>query len=103
MGVISSMRDFEFVKGVMGEDYVAMTEENIANGDPFGIYKNTSEGGYFSTFIKLFYHNVHIDFLMFICGLFFGIFTLAPFISQQCNGWLFSILCFLQKGLASNR
>ena len=54
MGIISSMRDYEFVKGVLGEDYVAMTEDNIANGDPFGVYKNTGEGGYFSTFMWFF-------------------------------------------------
>jgi uncharacterized membrane protein SpoIIM required for sporulation len=76
LGVISSMKDFEFAKGVLGENYVAMTEENIANGDPFGVYKNTSDSGYFSSFIMLFYHNVKIDFLMFIAGLLMGVFTL---------------------------
>jgi len=76
VGIFSSMRDFEFVKGVMGEEYVAMTEENISNGDPFGVYKNTSEGGYFSSFMYLFYHNVKIDFWMFIFGLLFGVITI---------------------------
>lgn len=75
-GVISSMRDYEFVKGVLGENYVAMTEENIANGDPFGIFKGTAEGGYFSSFIFLFFNNVKVDFILFIAGLLFGVFTL---------------------------
>ncbi len=75
LAVISSMKDYEFVKGVMGENYVAMTEENIANGDPFGVYKNFEDSGYFSSFIWLFYHNVQIDFWMFISGLLLGVFT----------------------------
>ena len=98
MAIISSVRDFEFVRGVMGEDYVAITEENIANGDPFGIYKGTSEGGYFSSFIKLFYHNVRIDFLMFICGLLFGVFTLHLLFQNSVMVGCFQYM-FFAKGL----
>ncbi|HEV8271837.1 MAG TPA: stage II sporulation protein M [Chitinophagaceae bacterium] len=98
MGIISSMRDYEFVKGVLGENYVAMTEENISNGDPFGVYKTTSEGGYFSSFIELFYHNVQIDFLMFICGLFFGVITLHLLFSNSVMLGCFQYM-FFAKGL----
>jgi uncharacterized membrane protein SpoIIM required for sporulation len=83
MGVISSIKDYEFVRGVLPPGYVEMTEDNIANGDPFGVYKSTGERGYFSTFIELFYHNVRIDFWMFIAGLFFGVFTLM-LLFQNC-------------------
>ena len=92
------MRDYEFVKGVFGEDYVAMTEENIANGDPFGVYKNTGEGGYFSTFIWFFYHNVKIDFLMFIFGLFFGVLTLHLLFTNSIMLGCFQYM-FFAKGL----
>jgi len=98
MGVISSMRDYEFVKGVLGENYVAMTEENIANGDPFGVYKNTANEGYFSTFIWFFYHNVKIDFLMFIAGLFLGIFTLHLLFFNSVMFGTFQTM-FIVKGL----
>ena len=98
MGIISSMKDYEFVKGVMGEDYVAMTEDNIANGDPFGVYKNTSEGGYFSSFIWLFYHNVRIDFLMFIFGLFFGVYTLVLLFQNSVMLGCFQYM-FFAKGV----
>lgn len=98
MGVISSMRDYEFVKGVLGEEYVAMTEENIANGDPFGIYKTTKEGGYFSNFIELFYHNVRIDFWMFISGLLFGVFTLMLLFQNSVMLGCFQYM-FFAKGL----
>jgi uncharacterized membrane protein SpoIIM required for sporulation len=98
MGVISSMRDYEFVKGVLGENYVAITEENIANGDPFGIYKNTANEGYFNMFIFFFYHNVKIDFLMFIAGLLLGIFTLHLLFFNSVMFGTFQTM-FIIKGL----
>jgi len=98
MGVISSLRDYEFVKGVLGENYVAMTEENIANGDPFGVYKNTATEGYFSMFIWFFYHNVKIDFLMFIAGLLLGIFTLDLLFTNSVMFGTFQTM-FIVKGL----
>lgn len=100
MSVVSSMQDFEFVKGVLGQDYVAMTEENIANGDPFGVYKNTAEGGYFSSFIWLFFHNVRIDFLMFICGLAFGVITLHFLFQNSVMLGCFQYM-FFAKGLGA--
>jgi uncharacterized membrane protein SpoIIM required for sporulation len=98
MGVISSMQDYEFVKGVLGEDYVAMTEENIANGDPFGVYKGTGDESYFSSFILLFFHNVKIDFLMFISGVLFGVFTLHILFQNSVMIGCFEYL-FFAKGL----
>lgn len=98
LAVISSQKDFEFVKGVMGEDYVAMTEENIASGDPFGVYKNTADMGYFSSFIFLFYHNVQIDFLMFIAGLLLGVFTFQLLFQNSVMLGCFQYM-FFAKGL----
>jgi len=100
MGVISSMRDYDFAKGVLGEEYVAMTEENIANGDPFGVYKTTDEGGYFSSFIYIYYHNVRIDFWRFIGGLFFGVFTLWLLFQNAVMAGCFHYL-FFSKGLGT--
>ena len=98
MGVISSMKDYEFVKGVLGENYVAMTEENIANGDPFGVYKNTGDGGYFTSFIGLFIHNVQIDFWMFISGLAAGVFTIYLLFRNSVMLGCFQYM-FFAKGL----
>lgn len=98
LGIVSSMKDYEFVKGVLGEDYVTMTEENIANGDPFGVFKNTGEGGYFSSFIYLFYHNVRIDFWMFIFGLFFGAITVSLLFQNSVMLGCFQYM-FFAKGV----
>lgn len=100
MGVVSSMQDFSFVKGVMGEDYVAMTEDNIANGDPFGVYKTSAEEGYFNSFMWLFYHNVRIDFWMFISGIILGVITLHFLFSNAVMLGCFQYM-FFAKGLGA--
>ena len=100
MGVVSSLRDYEFVKGVLGEQYVAMTEDNIANGDPFGIYKDNEKQGKFSWFMFFFYNNVRVDFILFIGGLFFGIFTLNYFFTNSVMFGTFQTM-FITKGLGT--
>ncbi len=39
VAAFSAANDQSFVRGVLGNDYVEMTEQNIAKGDPFGVYK----------------------------------------------------------------
>jgi uncharacterized membrane protein SpoIIM required for sporulation len=80
IGVISSWQNEDFMRTVLGNDYVDMTEENIAKGDPFGVYKgehlySDNKPHYFSTFIFLAYHNIQVAFTMFIFGFTLGIFT----------------------------
>lgn len=98
MGVVSSLRDYEFVKGVLGEEYVAHTEENIANGDPFGIYKGTQREGAFSWFMFFFINNVKVDFMLFIAGLLFGIFTFYFLFTNSVMFGTFQTM-FITKGL----
>src|SRR5438094_38146 len=40
IGVFSAIKDESFIRGVLGDGYVDMTEENISKGDPFGVYKS---------------------------------------------------------------
>src|SRR5213075_656036 len=70
----------------------------IANGDPFGVYKTTSEGGYFSSFIEIYFNNVRIDFFRFIGGLFFGVFTLSLLFENSVMAGCFHYL-FFSNGL----
>ena len=42
LAAFSAAHDETFVRGVLGNGYVEMTEDNIARGDPFGVFK--SEG-----------------------------------------------------------
>jgi uncharacterized membrane protein SpoIIM required for sporulation len=80
MAVFSSMKDDEFVKGVLGDNYVSMTEENIEKGDPFGVYRDDSR---FSMFVRIAFNNIKVGFLMVAGGIFFGIGTMLVFF-QNC-------------------
>jgi uncharacterized membrane protein SpoIIM required for sporulation len=72
IGVFSSMYNEGFVRGVLGDKYVNMTEENIAKGDPFGVYKDDNP---FSMFVRIGFNNIRVAFLSFIFGFTFGILT----------------------------
>src|SRR6195256_3607827 len=43
LAAFSAAHDETFVRGVLSDRYVDMTEENIARGDPFGVYKNDNQ------------------------------------------------------------
>jgi uncharacterized membrane protein SpoIIM required for sporulation len=73
IGVFSSKEDPQFVRGVMGDEYVNMTEENIDKGDPFGVYK---DGNPFSMFVRIGFNNIQVAFLAFIGGFTLGLFTI---------------------------
>ncbi len=73
IGVFSSMKNPEFVRGIMGDQYVDMTEENIDKGDPFGVYK---DGNPFSMFVSIGYNNISVAFKAFVGGFTLGLFTL---------------------------
>jgi uncharacterized membrane protein SpoIIM required for sporulation len=72
IGFFSSQQDPDFVRGILGDNYVRMTEQNIAKGDPFGVYKDNNP---FSMFARIAYNNIFVSFLIFIKGLTLGIFT----------------------------
>jgi uncharacterized membrane protein SpoIIM required for sporulation len=46
------------------------TQENIANGNPFGIYEH---GNPVLSWISLMIHNIRVSFLMFVAGIFCGV------------------------------
>jgi uncharacterized membrane protein SpoIIM required for sporulation len=73
IGVWGSMNDGEFIRGILGNSYVEMTEENIAKGDPFGVYKSDNP---FTMFVYIGMNNIFVAFLMAIGGLLLGVTTL---------------------------
>lgn len=64
LGIISSKLEPEFARAILGDEYVDMTLENIAKGDPFGVYK---EGDSFVMFLAIAWNNIRISLMM--CGL----------------------------------
>lgn len=65
MAAFSTAQDQSFVRGVLGDDYVDMTEQNIDSGDPFGVYKG---GGQVEMFLAIAVNNIKVSLLVFVGG-----------------------------------
>jgi uncharacterized membrane protein SpoIIM required for sporulation len=65
MAAFSAAHDESFVRGVLGDNYVDMTEDNIAKGDPFGVYKRDDQ---LSMFLYIATNNIQVSFMIFVCG-----------------------------------
>jgi uncharacterized membrane protein SpoIIM required for sporulation len=70
MAAFSAANDETFVRGILGDDYVEMTEENIAKGDPFGVYKGQSE---LNMFFYIALNNIYVSFRVFVLGFLLGL------------------------------
>ncbi|MDT3405260.1 stage II sporulation protein M [Mucilaginibacter terrae] len=72
IGVLSAKYDNSFVNLVMGDDYVNMTNDNIAKGDPFGVYKKENE---FMMFIMIAKNNLYVTVVCYLLGIFCSVGT----------------------------
>jgi len=73
IGVFSARYDQSFVRAILGDAYVDMTERNIANSDPFGVYK---QGDEFLMFTRIAINNIGVAFYCFAMGILFSVGTL---------------------------
>ena len=73
IGAISAANDGEFVRSVLGDDYVNMSLENIEAGDPVAVYKSGSNWG---SFIGITINNLRVGIIAFVLGVFLGVGTL---------------------------
>ncbi|MBL7765890.1 MAG: stage II sporulation protein M [Chitinophagaceae bacterium] len=95
MGVLSSMHDQTFVRSILGDGYVDMTEDNIQKGDPFGVYKNSNE---FGMFVNIAANNIRVAMMTFSLGLLAGIGTLYMLFTNGVMLGSFQYM-FFAKGL----
>lgn len=65
IAAFSAAHDETFVRGILGDRYVEMTEENIAKGDPFGVYK---DGDQLGMFMAIAVNNIRVSFVVFVAG-----------------------------------
>lgn len=72
IGVVASQNNPEFIRTVLGNQYVDMTESNISQGDPFGVYKDENP---FTMFVRIGFNNIRVAFITFISGFTLGIVT----------------------------
>lgn len=69
IGYFTASQDEEIVRGILGDQYVDQTQENIARGNPFGVYEG---GNPFFNWLGLMIHNIRVDMLIFVSGIFAG-------------------------------
>ena len=98
-GILLSDKDPDFIRSILGNKYVDMTERNIAKGDPFGVYR---DGDPFSMFVRISVNNIRVAFLQFISGFTLGIFTIKILWSNGIMLGTFQYLFFQHElGLKS--
>ncbi len=72
IGAISAKYDESFIRLILGESYVNMTNENIEKGDPFGVYKSS---GSLNMFFSIAFNNIRVAFATYVAGALFSIGT----------------------------
>ncbi len=73
LGAFANWQNPAFVRSILGDAYVNATEERIARGDPFGVYKDENS---LLMFLKIAANNIKVSFFCFFFGIFFSIGTL---------------------------
>lgn len=95
IGMLSCWAEPDFVRSILGDSYVEMTEENIKSGDPMAVYKQAGE---FNMFLGITLNNILVAFRTFIFGVFYGIGTVGILIYNGVMVGAFQFF-FIEKGL----
>ncbi|WP_081210977.1 stage II sporulation protein M [Salegentibacter sediminis] len=72
VGAFSASGDAAFVRFIMGDEYVNMTLQNIAENDPMAVYKKMAQT---DMFLGITINNIRVAFMVFVLGIFAGIGT----------------------------
>ena len=91
LGFLSARYEPGFTREVLGNDYVDVTEKNIREGNPFGIYQ--SGNGILSWFY-LMTHNVTVSLIAFVGGLVAGIFSISALVQNAMMVGVFNYMFF---------
>jgi len=95
IGIVSAKYDNTFVRLILGDGYVNMTNTNIAKGDPFGVYKSESPS---LMFLGIAINNIYYSFLVFCWGAFFSVGTVFQLLRNGLMLGSFEYY-FFSKGL----
>ncbi|MDP5231773.1 MAG: stage II sporulation protein M [Cellulophaga sp.] len=95
VGAFSAANEGDFVRSILGDNYVNMTLDNIENNDPMAVYK---EQGEFNMFLGITINNVKVALMAFIYGLLLGVGTLYILLQNGLMLGSFQYF-FFEKGL----
>ncbi len=66
LGAVSAITDDNFVRAILGDQYVNATLDSIEKGDPMAVYGNMSE---MPMFLLITINNIKVSFMTFLSGL----------------------------------
>jgi uncharacterized membrane protein SpoIIM required for sporulation len=95
VGMLSSYNDPDFAEQILGKGYIQMTDENIAKGDPMGVYKDEAED---TMFLRITVNNIQVSFITFIMGVLASIGTILVIIKNAIMVGAFQQY-FINQGL----
>jgi uncharacterized membrane protein SpoIIM required for sporulation len=95
MGAMSAKYDDSFIRLILGDGYVNMTNENIEKGDPFGVYKKENA---VNMFFMIAFNNIRVAFIAYVLGAAFSVGTLWLLLSNGLMLGSFEYY-FFSKGL----
>jgi uncharacterized membrane protein SpoIIM required for sporulation len=96
VGFFSASHEPGFVREVLGDNYVNMTEDNIEKGNPFGVYQDPNS---FVMFLRIMVNNILVSFIYFFRGIVLGIPSLVSLGKESIRLGAFEHM-FYAKGLA---
>lgn len=73
IGFVSAYYDKDFVRIILGDEYVNKTMENIEKGNAVGVYQQGSNWG---SAIAIIFNNLKVGAMLFVYGIFCGVGTL---------------------------
>lgn len=95
VGFFSAANDQTFVRQVLGDQYVDMTEKNIEEGNPFDVYADSNP---VAMWIRIMINNIMVSFTYFFRGILFGIPSIAALARESIRLGAFEHM-FYAKGL----
>ncbi|RYY84558.1 MAG: stage II sporulation protein M, partial [Chitinophagaceae bacterium] len=98
IGFFSAMHDKGFVRQVLGDSYVDMTERNIEKGNPFDVY---AQVGPFYMWIYIMLNNIRVSLTYFGEGILFGIPSMMSLAKEAIRIGAFEHM-FYAHGLGAN-
>ena len=97
VGFFSAMKDETFVREMLGDGYISMTEENIKKGEPFGVYARDNA---FLMWLGILINNIRVSFIYYFEGLAFFYFAPTNLINNGLDVGAFDYF-FYSKGLGN--
>ncbi len=88
LGVVTSIYQPEFANSILGDAYINMTNQNIADGQPMHVY---ADDGEMETFLPILLNNMRVAFATFFLGVFA---SLGSLIIMMKNGVMVGVFQF---------